>query len=703
MEISPIIPGADNIFPGLPHAGTGRCLDAGENELDGTPFNDQAMWAADHPYSRTDSEGNSISDKYEWATHNNCKPEELLVGVTVDTDHFNWMETSRGKQSNWTAVRNIIPVCVRTNKDLTWVGDPIEERNSDVFATGFVRLRCPKDSYVKRISGTYTDALSPEANFLNSLQLECSNSELTTTAGGFDPTTSSISAKTFNLECLSWRFLPMGTAFNKKDYGLGGPSKLKLSNVPPSGVGIVRNLVLDCGDAERIKNGPPPGEIACSKYMKNWLLTYHASGRWTEEPIRDRDLLELCGGVASQDEAARRIWCYSEMMGAGSNGASRWAVMECNKFSFKEPTPWPHPGVVDLKKRWRSPIFDTSVPLTWPPPADPRWSTKRNPASLPATPPAPKLTGGGVRLGTLPGEIACNTYMNERKVPEQGGDPRPIQEAERMELCKGAADEKEAALRVWCFGALIAQGNSPSSATFNCGHGNGPALGNNPVPTWPPPEPAAWARTPIPTPTPTPTPTTSAPPVVPVNDPVPTTPQPGVPPTAPAVATCDAGKENLCRSLIQDQVPWSTAKGDTYTLRHWDPRNLDKLCGCTADAATTVQCFQNALYSNGNSWIAAIDSCKATNDPAPIAPMAAPVEAKCDTAKENSCQSLVQGQVPWTTAASEDPGIRHWQPINLENLCRCTKDAAATVLCFQNALVKNGNSWMAAIDSCKVR
>jgi hypothetical protein len=280
--------------------------------------------------------------------------------------------------------------------------------------------------------------------------------------------------------------------------------------------------------------------------------------------------------------------------------------------------------------------------------------------------------------------------MNERKVPEQGGDPRPIQEAERLELCKGAADEKEAALRVWCFGALIAQGNSPSSATFNCGRGNGPALGNNPVPTWPPPEPAVWARTPLPTPTPT----TNAPPVVTANDPTPT--------PVPAVATCDAAKENLCRSLLQDQVPWSREKGDPVALRHWDPRNLDKLCGCTRDAAATVLCFQNALVSNGNSWMAAIDSCKATGAPA-ATPTAAPAVATCDKAKENTCQSLLQGQVPWSTAASEDPRYRQWQPINLENLCRCTADPPATVLCFQNELVKNGNSWAAAIDSCKAR
>jgi hypothetical protein len=133
---------------------------------------------------------------------------------------------------------------------------------------------CPQDTYVKRIIGTYTDALSPEPSFLNSLQLECSNNELTTVAGGFDPTTS-VSSKTFKLECPSWRFLPTGTAFNKQDYSVGGPSQLKLSNNASYGVGVVRNLVLDCGDAERIKNGPPPGEVACSKYMKQWLLHYH--------------------------------------------------------------------------------------------------------------------------------------------------------------------------------------------------------------------------------------------------------------------------------------------------------------------------------------------------------------------------------------------------------------------------------------------
>lgn len=396
----------------------------------------------------------------------------------------------------------------------------------------------------------------------------------------------------------------------------------------------------------------------------------------------------------------------------------------------------------------------------------------------PAAVPAP--TAGGTRLGTLPGEIACNTYLNERRIPQEGN--RPITEAERLELCKGAADEQAAAVRIWCFGTSLARNTPASRATLDCAPGgNGPKPGTTTRAFWPPPEPPAWMSTTAAAP--------STPPRLegswamykangekfdrsarigqsglnlsinngygtnstavltgnvlttsdglkgtvsadgaridwnigiywvrqssasaPVSTAAPST--PGSPPTSapapvspPATAgrTCDAAKENLCRSLVQGQIPWSRSPDPQY--RVWDPANVDALCRCTADAAATVKCFQNALVNNGNQWKPAIDSCAASAPttvamPVPSTPARAPA-AGCDTGLENSCKSLLQGQVPWTTAAKDDPSVRRWQPANLDLLCRCTTNPPATVQCFQNALVSNGNSWLAAINSCK--
>jgi hypothetical protein len=395
----------------------------------------------------------------------------------------------------------------------------------------------------------------------------------------------------------------------------------------------------------------------------------------------------------------------------------------------------------------------------------------------PAAAPAP--TAGGTRLGTLPGEIACNTYLNERRIPQEGN--RPMTEAERLELCKGAADEQAAAVRIWCFGTSLARNTPAARATLDCAPGgNGPKPGTTTRAFWPPPEPPTWISTAAAAPGPprlegswtmykpngekfdrsarigqsglnlsinngyganstavltgnvfttsdglkgtvsadgtridwnigiywvkeaaapaavSPT-ATSTPASPPTSAPAP------VSPPAAAGPTCDAAREDLCRSLVQGQVPWSKSPDPAY--RVWNPVNLDALCRCTADAIATVRCFQNALQTNGNQWKPAIDSCAAstpTTGPMPVPPTPARAPAaSCDTALENTCKSLLQDQVPWTTAARDDPSVRHWQPANLDLLCRCTTNPPVTVQCFQNALVNNGNSWLAAINSCK--
>lgn len=116
-------------------------------------------------------------------------------------------------------------------------------------------------------------------------------------------------------------------------------------------------------------------------------------------------------------------------------------------------------------------------------------------------------------------------------------------------------------------------------------------------------------------------PTPAAPPVA-TTQPTPApTPTPAAPPTevtaqrmtapiaAPAAPGCDAAKVAQCKSLLQDQVPWSGKSHDDPSFRHWQEGNMQKLCNCTDDAAKTVQCFQDEIYKNGDSWVKAIDSC----------------------------------------------------------------------------------------------
>jgi hypothetical protein len=74
----------------------------------------------------------------------------------------------------------------------------------------------------------------------------------------------------------------------------------------------------------------------------------------------------------------------------------------------------------------------------------------------------------------------------------------------------------------------------------------------------------------------------------------------------------------------------------------------------------------------------------------------------CDAAKVTQCKGLIQGVVPWQM--SPEPQYRQWAEGNLDNLCRCTRDAAKTVQCFQDELYRsNGNNWATAIELCKAR
>ncbi len=84
------------------------------------------------------------------------------------------------------------------------------------------------------------------------------------------------------------------------------------------------------------------------------------------------------------------------------------------------------------------------------------------------------------------------------------------------------------------------------------------------------------------------------------------------------------------------------------------------------------------------------------------APISAPaaVAPVCDEAKVTQCKSFVQDSVPWSSKAHDDPSYRHWQEGNLQRLCNCTDDPGTTIRCFQEELLKNGDSWSKAIDTC---
>lgn len=81
-------------------------------------------------------------------------------------------------------------------------------------------------------------------------------------------------------------------------------------------------------------------------------------------------------------------------------------------------------------------------------------------------------------------------------------------------------------------------------------------------------------------------------------------------PDEPAPPAASSAEAELCKSLLQDQVPWQTSP---TIERRWAEEDLNALCGGTTDAAATVQCFQDALYNGGDQSdiYTAIDVCRA--------------------------------------------------------------------------------------------
>lgn len=83
-------------------------------------------------------------------------------------------------------------------------------------------------------------------------------------------------------------------------------------------------------------------------------------------------------------------------------------------------------------------------------------------------------------------------------------------------------------------------------------------------------------------------------------------------PSAPSSrASCDLAKKRSCEELVQDNILWKIDAPDDSASKHWQQKNLDDLCACTADPYATVNCFQIQVNNNRKSWQEAIAACRA--------------------------------------------------------------------------------------------
>lgn len=190
--------------------------------------------------------------------------------------------------------------------------------------------------------------------------------------------------------------------------------------------------------------------------------------------------------------------------------------------------------------------------------------------------------------------------------------------------------------------------------------------------------------------------------------------------------------ERICNEYLdQRRIPdWSPVDGKTpLTPTVLPMQEISRLKLCTgastpADAANRLACFfdkiNKRIPTSKAAWECSGEAQPSPNQPTPQGggdgaglpyppapppprPQSQPAAPACDPAKEQTCRELVQGQVPWTTKATDNPAARQWLPNNLDNLCRCTKNPPDTVQCFQNQLCSNGNNWYEAIESCRAR
>jgi hypothetical protein len=187
----------------------------------------------------------------------------------------------------------------------------------------------------------------------------------------------------------------------------------------------------------------------------------------------------------------------------------------------------------------------------------------------------------------------------------------------------------------------------------------------------------------------------------------------GAQPAASAPQAGGMSEEERCVSMVDGQVAWDQA-GST----DWNPGNVAALCQGATDAEERIACFRAGIAAHGE-WVRAIADCTGADgasatDAEPPPAEAGPQETvapdqdglACDTALEDQCKALLQGQVPWTLSNAENPATRTWEPENLDRLCACTPDPAQTVQCFQNALYEiestGQGGWYEAMEACRV-
>ena len=78
-----------------------------------------------------------------------------------------------------------------------------------------------------------------------------------------------------------------------------------------------------------------------------------------------------------------------------------------------------------------------------------------------------------------------------------------------------------------------------------------------------------------------------------------------------------------------------------------------------------------------------------------------PSQVGCDSAKERTCDELVQDNILWRIDQPDNPASKHWLQKNLDDLCACTSDPYATVNCFQIQVNNNRKTWQEAIATCR--
>lgn len=138
-------------------------------------------------------------------------------------------------------------------------------------------------------------------------------------------------------------------------------------------------------------------------------------------------------------------------------------------------------------------------------------------------------------------------------------------------------------------------------------------------------------------------------------------------------------REDSCFTSVQGKVAWS--RGGSKT---WSPSNVRALCQGTPNAYETVACFKRGIEAH-NDWNKAIQACRSDINS----------YKEQDAAREDRCFDAVQGKVAWSRG-----GSKTWNPANIRNLCKDTRNVERTVDCFKRGIIDH-NNWGKAINACQ--